>query len=51
MELGLESVTPLWHQDPLKIMEELINLKFKVIIVGVYAYGLDRSWLGKEINL
>jgi uncharacterized protein (TIGR00290 family) len=31
-------------------MKELINLKFKVIIVGVYAHGLDRSWLGKEIN-
>lgn len=49
-ELGLKSVTPLWHQDPLDIMNELIDLKFKVIIVGVYAYGFDKSWLGKEIN-
>jgi len=49
-QLGLESVTPLWKENPLKIMEELINLNFKSIIVGVYAYGLDSSWLGKEIN-
>ncbi len=49
-ELGLKSVTPLWHEEPLDIMNELIDLKFKVIIVGVYAYGFDKSWLGKEIN-
>ena len=49
-DLGLESVTPLWHEDPMNIMRELIDLKFKVIIVGVYAYGFDKSWLGKEIN-
>jgi diphthine-ammonia ligase len=49
-ELGIKSVAPLWHQDPLDIMRELIDLKFKVIIVGVYAYGLDQTWLGREIN-
>ncbi len=49
-ELGLESVTPLWREEPLEIMNELIDLKFKVIIVGVYAYGLDQTWLGKEID-
>jgi diphthine-ammonia ligase len=49
-ELGIKSVTPLWHHDPLDLMNELIDLKFKVIIVGVYAYGFDKSWLGKEIN-
>lgn len=49
-ELGLESVAPLWHQDPLELMKELMDNKFKIIIVGVYAYGLDRTWLGKEIT-
>jgi diphthine-ammonia ligase len=49
-ELGIKSVAPLWHQDQLEIMKELIALKFKVIIVGVYAYGLDQTWLGREIN-
>jgi diphthine-ammonia ligase len=49
-ELGLKSVAPLWHEDPYTLLKELIGLKFKVIIVGVYAYGFDESWLGKEIN-
>ncbi len=49
-ELGFKSVAPLWHQDPLEIMKELIRLKFRVILVGVYAYGLDQTWLGREIN-
>ncbi len=49
-KLGIKSIAPLWHQDPLNIMTELINLKFKVIIIGVYAYGLDQTWLGQEIN-
>ena len=49
-ELGIESVAPLWHQDPHELMKELIAHKFKVIIIGVYAYGLDQTWLGKEIT-
>jgi diphthine-ammonia ligase len=49
-ELGIKSVTPLWRQDQYTLMKELINLKFKAIIVGVYAYGLDQTWLGKEIT-
>jgi diphthine-ammonia ligase len=50
-ELGLVSVAPLWQHDPLEIMKELIDLKFRVIFVGVSAFGLDKSWLGREINL
>lgn len=49
-ELGIKSVAPLWYHDPLDIMNELIRLKFRVIMVGVYAYGLDQTWLGREIN-
>jgi diphthine-ammonia ligase len=49
-ELGFKSITPLWNQDPIDLMREILDLKFKVIIVGVYAYGFDKSWLGKEIN-
>lgn len=49
-ELGIESIAPLWQQDPLKLMTELIDQKFKVIFVGVSAFGLDETWLGKELN-
>ena len=49
-ELGFKSVAPLWHEDPVKLMEELIRLGFRVIITGVYAYGFDEKWLGREID-
>jgi diphthine-ammonia ligase len=49
-ELGFKSVAPLWHEDSVKLMEELIELGFRVIITGVYAYGFDEKWLGREID-
>jgi len=49
-KLNLKSITPLWHKDEITYLEELIKNKFKVIITGVATEGLDKSWLGKEIN-
>jgi len=49
-KLNLESITPLWGEAPLRLLEEVINLDFKVIVVGVYAYGFDESWLGRRID-
>jgi predicted ATP pyrophosphatase (TIGR00289 family) len=48
--LGLKSCAPLWHVDPIKYMEEIIELGFEVIITSVSAEGLDESWLGKKID-
>ena len=49
-DLGLESNAPLWHIDPKKYMEEIIDSGFEVIIISVSAEGLDESWLGKRID-
>lgn len=49
-DLGLKSCAPLWHVDPIKYMEEIIELGFEVIITSVSAEGLDESWLGKKID-
>ena len=49
-ELGIRHVTPLWHEDPLSILREILELKMKTIIVGVYANGLTQQWLGREID-
>jgi len=49
-EIGLESIAPLWHEDPEKLMEELITGRFWVIFTGVYAYGLDQRWLGRRLD-
>ena len=49
-KLGLKSISPLWHEDPAKLLNEFINLKFHAIIIGVYAHGLDQKWLGRTID-
>jgi len=50
-ELNLSSIAPLWQEDPLQLLKEVIELRFEVIIVGVYAYGFNESWLGRKIDL
>jgi diphthine-ammonia ligase len=49
-ELGLKSITPLWHEDPYALLREIVTKHFEVIFVGVYAYGFDASWLGRIID-
>jgi len=49
-EIGLESIAPLWHEPPERLMEELITEGFYVIFMGVYAYGLDQRWLGRRLD-
>ncbi|MGC8895802.1 MAG: TIGR00289 family protein [Candidatus Bathyarchaeia archaeon] len=49
-ELGLKCLTPLWQKNPIEILEELVNLKFHVIITGVYALGFNKEWLGRKID-
>jgi diphthine-ammonia ligase len=49
-ELNLESIAPLWQEDSMRLLKEIVNQNFEVIIVGVYAYGFDENWLGRKIN-
>ena len=49
-QLSLKSITPLWGESPLKILKEILNLKFEVIITMVSAYGFNDEWLGRKIN-
>ncbi len=49
-KLKLECFNPLWHKDEYKYLKELIKRKFKVIIIGVAAYPLNGSWLGRKID-
>ena len=49
-EIGIKSFTPIWHKDQELILREQINAGFEIIIVGVFAYGFDETWLGKTIN-
>ncbi|MCS7123541.1 MAG: TIGR00289 family protein [Candidatus Aenigmarchaeota archaeon] len=49
-ELGIECINPLWGKDQIKLLEEIVENDFKVIITGIFAYPLDESFLGKKIN-
>jgi len=49
-DLGLKSITPLWHINEEEYMNRIIDLGFEIIISGVFAYGLDESWLGRKID-
>jgi len=48
--LKLKSIAPLWHRDPLELLNEILRLKFEVVITGVYAHGFSVDWLGKKID-
>lgn len=48
--LDLWCFNPLWKRNQQALLEELVEKHFQVMISGVFAYPLDESWLGKEIN-
>jgi len=48
--LNLECFNPVWQKDQIELLHNLIENKFKMIITGVFAYPLDETWLGREIN-
>jgi len=49
-KLDLECFNPLWQKKEIGYLNELVKNNFKVIIVGVFAYPLDQSWLGRRID-
>jgi len=49
-QLRLECIIPLWHENPLNILKDILDLKFEVIITGVYAYDFSEEWLGRKID-
>lgn len=48
--LHIECFNPLWQKNQIEILRDLIDNNFEVIITGVFAYPLDKSWLGKKID-
>lgn len=49
-ELGLQCLNPLWQADEIELLNEVVRNGFRVIISGVFAYPLDKSFLGREID-
>jgi len=41
---------PLWKHDQKALLETLVARNFKVVISGIFAYPLDETWLGNQID-
>ena len=48
--LDLWQFNPLWKTNQQALLGTLLEQKFQVIISGVFAYPLDASWLGKQLD-
>jgi diphthine-ammonia ligase len=48
--LSVWCFNPLWKRNQKAMLEEIVAKGFRVIISGVFAYPLDRDWLGKEVD-
>lgn len=49
-DLELSVFSPLWKLNPSNYLRRMIDEKFKIIITGVSAMGLDREWLGIQLD-
>ncbi len=49
-DLELMGLAPLWQMDQGDLLKELVKNKFRAIIVAIACDGLDKSWLGREID-
>jgi ABC transporter with metal-binding/Fe-S-binding domain ATP-binding protein len=48
--LDIECFNPLWQKDQIELLNELLDMKFVVIISGIAAEGFDKSWLGRKLD-
>lgn len=48
--LGICSFSPLWHNNSYEHMKNLIDEGFKLILTSVSCDGLDKSWIGENID-
>lgn len=49
-EINLKALSPFWMVNQEDYMMNIVQEGFKVMIVGVAAEGLDKSWLGRIIT-
>lgn len=49
-KLNIKCINPLWHKEEIPYLKELLKENFKVVIIGIFAYPLNQSWLGRNID-
>jgi ABC transporter with metal-binding/Fe-S-binding domain ATP-binding protein len=48
-KLKIECFNPLWQKNQIELLEELVRKKYDAIIVGTFAYGMDKL-IGRKID-
>jgi ABC transporter with metal-binding/Fe-S-binding domain ATP-binding protein len=48
--LNIWCLNPLWKGNQRRLLEKLVKKNFDVIISGIFAYPLDETWLGKQLD-
>ena len=49
-QLGLWCFNPLWLKDEIELLKEIVQDKYEVIISGVFAFPLDKEFLGRRLD-
>ncbi len=50
LDLNIDLLLPLWKQDSKKVLKEIIDSGFEVIVVSVKDGLLGKEWLGRKID-
>jgi predicted ATP pyrophosphatase (TIGR00289 family) len=50
-DLGLCVISPLWRKDQEEVYDLMNYSGMDAVIVGVFAEGLDGSWLGRHLDM
>lgn len=48
--LEIKCVNPIWQKNQIELLKEIVGGGFEVVVVGVGAYPLDKTWLGRKID-
>jgi ABC transporter with metal-binding/Fe-S-binding domain ATP-binding protein len=49
--LGLWCFDPLWLKDEIELLKEVVQSGYEVIVSGVFAFPLNREFLGRKLDL
>lgn len=49
-ELELRTFSPLWHKEQEQLLYEMLDANFDIRIIAIAADGLNKDYLGKQIN-
>ncbi len=49
-DLDMHCFNPLWQKDQMELLREILDEGYQVIISGVFAYPLEKKWLGRIID-